>query len=135
VVDDLEGRYDWAIVVGDRQEMVGEVVLEEIDPDLRAANVRILLGPGHRGRGYAREATMLAGRFAFTSEPEGGLGLHRLALEVLSINPRAVALYDSLGFTTEGRIRDAHLDGLRYCDKILMSMLEDEYLHASLAWR
>ena len=134
-VDDLEGRFDWAITVGDRPEMVGEVVLEEIDPALRATSVRIRLGPGHRGRGYAREATMLAGRFAFSAVPEGGLGLHRVALEVLSINPRAFALYESLGFVTEGRLRDAHLDGPRRCDKILMSMLEDEYLHASPAWR
>lgn len=133
-VDDLDSRFDWAITLGDRPEMVGEVVLEDIDPDLRAGNVRIRLGPGHRGRGYAREATILTGHFAFRAESEGGLGLHRLALGVLSINPRGFALYESLGFVMEGRARHAHLDGGRYCDKILMSMLEDEYLQVRSSW-
>jgi RimJ/RimL family protein N-acetyltransferase len=58
-----------------------------------------------------------------------------VALPVLSINPRAFALYESLGFVKEGRLRDAHVDGARYCDVILMAMLEDDFLHASTTWR
>ncbi len=133
-VADLDGRHDWAITVGDSDEMLGQVVLNHLDPHLRGGRLTMSIRSGHRGRGYAREATMLAGRFAFGADPEG-LGLHRLGLEVLSINPRAFALYESLGFMTEGRLRDAHLDGERYCDRILMSMLDDEYVVAAQGWR
>jgi RimJ/RimL family protein N-acetyltransferase len=133
-VADLDGRHDWAITVGDSDEMLGELVLTGLDPHLRSGRLSMCLRSGHRGRGYAREATMLAGHFAFGNHPEG-LGLHRVALEVLSINPRAFALYESLGFVLEGRLRDAHLDGERYCDTILMSMLDDEYLAAAPGWR
>lgn len=133
-VADLDGRHDWAITVGASDEMLGQVVLNHLDPHLRGARLHMCIRSGHRGRGYAREATMLVGRFAFGVDP-GGLGLHRLALEVLSINPRAFALYESLGFVMEGRLRDAHLDGERYCDRILMSMLDDEYPAAAQDWR
>ncbi len=127
-------RFDWAITAPDSDEMLGEIVLNDLDPHARSANIRLGLRPGHRGRGYAREAMILVLQFAFTPRPEG-LGLHRVSLDVLSINPRAFALYESLGFVAEGRLRDAHLDGSWYCDSIVMGMLEEDYEQASLAWR
>ncbi len=130
----FEGRLDWAITASDGDEMLGEIVLENLDLRVRSADVRVALRPGHRGRGYTREAMMVVLRFAFTPRPEG-LGLHRVGLEVLSVNPRAFALYESLGFVAEGRRRDAHLDGSWFCDRVLMGMLEDEYVQASLNWQ
>lgn len=127
-------RFDWAITAPDGEEMLGELVLADLDLRTRSAGVQLGLRQGHRGRGYAREAMILALRFAFTPRPEG-LGLHRVGLDLLSINARAFALYESLGFVTEGRLRDSHLDGSWYCDTILMGMLEEDYVQASAAWR
>ena len=62
---------------------------------------------------------------AFAEQP-AGLGLHRVSLDVLSINPRARALYASLGFVEEGRLRESHRDGAYWCDTILMALLEDD---------
>ena len=56
-----------------------------------------------------------------------GLGLHRVELDVLSVNTRALSLYENLGFRVEGRRRDAYRDGERWCDAIDMGLLEDEY--------
>lgn len=133
-VSQLEHRFDWAVTAGGRDEMLGEIVLSEIDERVRSARVRIGMRTGHRGRGYAREAMMLVLRFAFAPPPEG-LGLHRVGLEVLSINPRAFALYESLGFVTEGRRRDDHLDGAWHCDTLIMGMLEDDFAHVSPSWQ
>ena len=67
-------------------------------------------------------------RFAFEGvDGEPGPGLHRVSLDVLSINPRAQALYESLGFRPEGRLRDIYRDGDTWADAIVMSILEDEY--------
>ncbi|MBZ2195828.1 GNAT family N-acetyltransferase [Occultella gossypii] len=131
---ELEGRFDWAMCTEDRR-MVGEIALERVDLTSRRAEVRLLTNPGHRGRGYGREAIMLVLAFAFEASDAGGLGLHRVGLEVLSINPRAAALYQSLGFVVEGRIREAYLDSERYYDSIRMGMLEDEYAGARASWR
>lgn len=133
-VSDREDRYDYAMTslmpdtsgeVSD--ELIGEIVLNDIDPVTRSANLRLQSLPHVRGRGYGREAISLIMKFAFAPAPEG-LGLHRLSLDVLAINPRARMLYESLGFVQEGVLRDAASDGEGgLCDVTFMSILEDEY--------
>ncbi|NOW01803.1 GNAT family N-acetyltransferase [Isoptericola chiayiensis] len=134
-VADRDGRLDWAIVPGAvrdgepvSDELIGEIVLNEIDPVSRSANLRLQMLPDYRGRGYGREAIEHVLRFAFDAAREdGGPRLHRVGLDVLSINPRAKALYASLGFVEEGRLRDVYRDGDSWADAIVMSVLEDEF--------
>lgn len=130
-VSDLPGRYDWAITPGAirdgepvSDEMIGEIVLDEIDEDIRSANIHMLMLPNYRGRGYGSEAIYEVLRFAFSPE---GAGLHRVGLRVLAINPRAVMLYEGLGFREEGRLRDAFRDGDGWCDAVVMGILADEF--------
>ncbi|WP_123813459.1 GNAT family N-acetyltransferase [Myceligenerans xiligouense] len=135
VVSDREGRFDWAIVpaavrdgIPVSDELIGEIVLNDIDPRARSANLRLQMLPNYRGRGYGREAIEEVLRFAFVGVPEHpGPRLHRVGLDVLSINPRAKALYASLGFREEGRLRDVYPDGDGWSDAYVMSLLEDEY--------
>ncbi|MFC8600557.1 MULTISPECIES: GNAT family N-acetyltransferase [unclassified Isoptericola] len=130
---DLAGRYDWAVTsaaVRDGElvsdDLLGEISLDQVDLHLMSANLRLRMMPDYRGRGYGREAIGEVLRFAFTA-PGEGLGLHRVSLAVTSINPRARALYDSLGFREEGRLRDAFRDGQGWADAIVMSILDDEF--------
>ena len=118
-------RLDLAITHGS-DEYLGEIVLNEIDPYSRSANLRLVLRPGQRGRGFGGEAISLVLDHAFADTP-AGLGLHRVSLDVLSINPRARMLYESLGFITEGRLRESHRDGDFWCDSIIMAILRDDY--------
>ncbi len=55
------------------------------------------------------------------------LKLHRLALDVYSFNPSAEKVYLKAGFKREGVLRDAIMNGDKYADDILMSILEDEW--------
>ncbi|WP_369375461.1 GNAT family N-acetyltransferase [Promicromonospora sp. Populi] len=134
-VSDRPGRFDWAICSAAMRdgkpvsdEMIGEIVLNDLDEDVRSANLRLQLLPNYRGRGYGREAILEVLRFAFDGAGDDpGPGLHRVSLDVLSINPRAQALYESLGFVEEGRLRDVYRDGDAWADAVVMSVLEDEY--------
>jgi len=54
------------------------------------------------------------------------LGLHRLELEVFVDNTGAVALYESLGFVTEGRSVDHALRNGRYMDSFLMARIRPQ---------
>jgi len=123
-----EGRYDFAVTANGDDTFRGEVVLNEVDEVVRSANLRLSMGPTYRGRGYGTEGIMLMLGFAFD-----GIGLHRVELDVLSINARAKSLYENLGFRVEGRKRDAYRDGDGYCDAIIMAILEDEYRAGQLA--
>jgi RimJ/RimL family protein N-acetyltransferase len=117
-------RVDLAITLaGDpNDEYLGEIALEDVDEAVRSADLRLVMRPGYRGRGYGTEAIQLVLGLAFD-----GLGLHRVGLSVLSINSRALSLYENLGFRVEGRRRDAYRDGERWCDGVDMGLLEDEY--------
>lgn len=123
-VGSREGRQDWAITHGS-DEYLGEIVLNRLDDHARCANLRLALRAGQRGRGFGGEAIDLVLDHAFAPGPDG-LALHRVGLDVLSINPRARALYGSLGFTEEGRLRESHRDGEFWCDTIVMGLLEDD---------
>lgn len=134
-VGDRPGRYDWAVTPGAMRDgvpisddLIGEIVLNQIDDDARSANLRLQMLPDYRGRGYGREAILEVLRFAFDgASTVPGPRLHRVSLDVLSINPHARALYGSLGFREEGRLRDVYRDGDGWADAIIMSVLEDEY--------
>jgi RimJ/RimL family protein N-acetyltransferase len=89
----------------------------------RNAEYWIYIGDGSaRGKGVADEASRLLLRFAFDT-----LGLHRVFLQVDTVNERAIRLYQRLGFKQEGVMRQvAFLDGA-FVDRILFSILVDEF--------
>ena len=122
-VDDPD-RCDLLVVAPDGR-VVGESVVNEVDWEARSANFRIYLFAGaDRDRGLGSWATCAARDLAF-----GELGLHRLSLDVFSINPRARRVYEKAGFRVEGVARDAVWLGPEegWCDDVLMAMLEDEW--------
>ena len=125
-VAERDDRVDLAITHRS-DEYLGEIVLNHFDRHARSANLRLVLRPGQRGRGFGGEAISLVLAHAFAEAPEG-LGLHRVSLDVLSINPRARMLYESLGFVAEGRLRESHRDGDFWCDSIVMAILEDDFV-------
>lgn len=111
------------LIIGPDGTIIGESVINEIDWDLRCADFRIcLFHTAERGNGIGTWATEVTRDFAFEK-----LKLHRLQLEVYSFNPRAERAYIKAGFKREGILRDAIMDGDKYADNILMSILEDEW--------
>lgn len=117
-----EDRVDF-LLWNEEGRLVGEAVLNEIDEEVRRANFRIaLFQEKDFGKGYGSEATALTVDYGFTE-----LHLHRIELEVFSINPRAKRAYEKAGFQLEGCLRDAEIIDGAYCDVLLMAMLEEDY--------
>lgn len=114
-----------AFIFADRADdrAVGEVVINEIDEDNRSANIRIaIFDPADWSKGYGTDALRLMVRYGFES-----LKLHRIELGVYDFNPRAVRVYEKIGFRREGVLRDALLWDGEYHDMVLMSVLEQEW--------
>lgn len=121
-LEDAEDRIDLAITSPGDGAFLGEVVLNEIEPlDRRAAFRIALAGMRHVGRGYGSEAARLLLGHAFDV-----LRLHRVELEVYAFNPRAIHVYETLGFRREGVRRDALWQDGAFHDAIQMGMLEGE---------
>ncbi|ANS75073.1 hypothetical protein AWM70_11045 [Paenibacillus yonginensis] len=116
-------RVDFMIVPKDSGRLIGEVVLNDIDWDNSSANIRIAIGQAQaRGKGYGQEAMRRMVEYGFRE-----LGLHRIHLGVYSFNPRALHVYEKIGFKHEGVERDALYQDGKYHDMIRMSMLEHEF--------
>ena len=117
-------RVDFLILLKRTNELLGEVVINEIDSSNRSANIRIGIQKNeYRGKGYGTEALIEMLRYGFNS-----LNLHRIHLGVYTFNPRAIHVYEKIGFKREGVERDSlYLDG-EFHDMITMSILEDEFL-------
>lgn len=120
------GSYTWA--VEHDGQCIGSAGLR-VDADQHRASYTIgLFVSGLRGRGLGREVTRLVLSWAFTV-----LGVHRVELEVLAGNSRAIRCYLACGFRPEGIRREAELYPDGWKDFIVMALLQPEYVAMATA--
>ena len=102
----------------------GWISLSRIDRRNRSCEWGGYLAPSApRGTGIGRHMLAASLDLAFT-----GLGLHRLVVEVLDGNDRAIGLYKALGFTHEGVLRQRAWQSTGPRDVIIMSILATEWI-------
>jgi [ribosomal protein S5]-alanine N-acetyltransferase len=95
----------------------------EVNPEQHSAEYTVgLFVAALRGRGLGREVTRLVLAWAFDV-----LGVHRVELQVLASNSRAVNCYLACGFRQEGVRREAELYPDGWKDFIMMGVLRSEY--------
>ena len=70
------------------------------------------------GKGLGTEVTRYVLDYAFDA-----LNLNRVHLTVLATNPRAIAVYEKLGFEREGVMRQAQFKRGAYIDVVVMGKL------------
>jgi [ribosomal protein S5]-alanine N-acetyltransferase len=117
---DQPDGYAWAVEHDGR--CIGAAGLRVNRDQHRAAFWIGLFVPGLRGRGLGRQITRLILDWAFS-----GLGVHRVELEVLASNHRAIRCYLACGFREEGVRREAELYPDGWHDFVEMAVLESEH--------
>jgi RimJ/RimL family protein N-acetyltransferase len=122
-IENAEDRWDYGITIAG--ELIGEVVLNNLDRPNKSASLRIAVwAPSQRNNGYGTEAAALLIDYGFDT-----LHLNRIELEVYSFNPQAMRVYEKLGFRLEGTRREALIWEGEKVDAHIMSILRSE--HAS----
>lgn len=112
--------YEWIIDLNGRCIGVARLTLTECDN--RARYAVALFDSALYGKGIGTEVTRMVLRFAFLE-----LKLHRVDLNVLTYNRRAIACYEKCGFRPEGIDReDAWIDG-QWASDMRMGILEEEW--------
>jgi RimJ/RimL family protein N-acetyltransferase len=115
-------RLDLAVVEVLTGRCIGEVVFNDWDPGNSSCNFRTWLAPEGQNRGLGTDALRTFLSYGFEH-----LGLHRVSLEVYAFNPRAIRVYEKVGFVTEGVLRQAlRYDG-EWIDAVVMSILAPEW--------
>ena len=108
---------------GDNWRVIGNSSFFDFDWVARAAEVGIMIGDKSVwNQGYGTEVMTLLLRHGF-----GTLNLNRIYLRVYADNPRAVRTYEKVGFTHEGRMRQAVYKHGDYTDVLIMSVLRKEW--------
>jgi RimJ/RimL family protein N-acetyltransferase len=114
---------EFAIVLNDSDLLIGNCGFNWTDPVKRSGEIGIFIGDKeNRGKGYGAEAVRLLLEFGFNV-----LNLHSICLTCFSFNGEAAACYKKCGFSEAGRKREASFCNGKYCDVIIMDILENEF--------
>lgn len=104
------------------EDFLGIVRCDQIDTHNRSIRVGCDIVPEQRRKGYGTQIYEGVLKYFFNA-----VGMHRIWLCVLDINPGARELYRKLGFKAEGRMRKAIWRNGDWHDYIVMSILAEEY--------
>lgn len=102
---------------------IGSTGLSFISPKNHSATFGIAIGEKeYWSRGYGTEASRLIIRYGFEQ-----LNLHRIFSMVIAFNERSLRMHRKLGFTEEGREREAQFKNGRYHDHVIFGLLRQEW--------
>jgi RimJ/RimL family protein N-acetyltransferase len=125
VFSDYEnGKKSEVFAVRLENTIIGVAGYDDIIEENQVATLFIGLGnENERGKGYGLEAMRLLLEYGFKN-----LNFHRIQLNVLEFNNRAISLYEKCGFKKEGIFREFVLrDGKRY-NLLLYGLLRNEWI-------
>ncbi|OLS14352.1 MAG: GCN5-like N-acetyltransferase [Promethearchaeota archaeon CR_4] len=115
--------FEFAIVEKDTGKLLGGAGLMNINWINRKAMLGIgLHNPANHERGFGTDTMRCLLKFAFQI-----LNLHSVSLSVYEYNPRAIHVYQKVGFKEVGHLREAQFFEGKYYDEILMDCLAHEF--------
>jgi aminoglycoside 6'-N-acetyltransferase len=124
LIDKAEGRDDTTcFAVLHEDEVVGLIQYYEYpNPDYRHANIDIFLGPAYHDRGLGADAVRTLARHLVRDR-----GHHRLTIDPVTHNARAIRSYEKAGFRRVGVMREYQRepDGT-WSDGVLLDLLARE---------
>jgi RimJ/RimL family protein N-acetyltransferase len=112
----------WGIERKADGELMGTVLLADVDPVHGHAEMRLLLRSRHWGNGYGREAATVMLEHAFSE-----LGLRRIEAETPPANAHSLKTLEGLGFKREGYLRQRWLVRGETQDSVLLALLAGEF--------
>lgn len=118
-----QNDYNFAIVLKENDELIGNCSFIQIDLIHRNATLGIFIGEErNRNNGYGKEAIKLLLDYGFNN-----LNLNNIMINVYEFNKIAIKLCESLGFKKFGTRHKSHYFKGKFYDEIQMEILKEEY--------
>ncbi len=114
--------FQFGIELKENKELIGMVLLDEINFKNKNASVGIWLIKRYWGKGISDEAVKLMLEFGFKE-----LKLERIQAKVLHKNIRSQKLLKRMGFKLEGKLRKKTFFKKRWFDDLIYGVLKEEY--------
>ena len=102
-------------------DAVGVCGLTSIETINQTAEFSLYIGPTYQGRGYGKTALLELLKVGFFE-----LNLNRIWGETFEENP-AAKLFENVGMTNEGRLRQTYYKAGKHIDSYIYSILRSEY--------
>lgn len=114
--------YTYLIIV--EGDLAGILQFHEVpDPDYKSAGIDITLGEAYQDRGLGTKALKRLVRYLIAER-----GHHRMTIDPATDNPRAIRVYEKVGFRPVGVMREYERDGNgQWHDGLLMDLLASEF--------
>lgn len=120
--DTISGKDGIHLLACVDEDPIGATMLFDVDNTAGTADLAYWVLPEFQGSGLASEALDLLFRTAFRDQR-----LHRVQADVLETNHASRDRLSSLGFTEEGRFRDAQYQDGDYVDVLRYGLLAREW--------
>ena len=115
--------YCFAIIDSEKDKLIGNIGLEDVDFIDRKAVLGIFIGDkDYWNKGYGTEAIELLLDFSFNL-----LNLNSIMLIVHAFNKRAIRCYEKCGFKLIGKRREGYIIGPEKFDEYYMDILASEF--------
>ena len=116
-------KIKFSIITLKDDKLIGWISLDDINYIHSTASLGIVIGEKeYLNQGYGTEAIMLIIDYGFNY-----LNLHRISLQLMSFNERALKCYQKCGFKQTGILREDTFINGKYYDSICMDILENEF--------
>lgn len=106
----------------EKEKAIGIGLLYDVDFVHGKATLGLLLDKSFQSKGYGKESTSLLLEFAFNI-----LNLNNVMLYAIDFNEKTIAMYESFGFKTIGRRREAYPINNKLHDEVYMDILKKEF--------
>jgi RimJ/RimL family protein N-acetyltransferase len=103
---------------------IGMIILSDVQPIDRSAELSCFLDAAARGEGFGRDAVGTAIDAAFAQ-----WNYHRLTARCEALNVRAHAFFETNGFELEGRLRHARFIDGAWSDVLVFGRIRDEEIN------
>lgn len=110
---------EWGIFLKNSKTFIGMISLEEIDYDIRKAELGYWLAKNYWQQGYTYRAASLVLDYSFKT-----LNLQRIEAYIVKNNIGSMKLLEKLGFQQEGLLRRAALNKGKLVDRYIYSLLK-----------
>lgn len=114
--------YVWVIVERCSDKCIGHLGIYQIDFRNRKAEIGMAISKEYWGQGIAQKAFREILNYAFFQ-----LNLNRMETFNLATNSKIIHIKEKMGFKVEGVLRKVMYRNGDYQDKVIMSILKDEY--------
>lgn len=111
-------------IINEDKILIGYISYSDFKDIGGSYEIGVTIAKEYWHNGYAQDAIKTLLRFLFMNK-----GAHRVELEVVDLNKRAIECYLNCGFVKEGIKRKRYFVEGQYRDVILMSILKDDYLN------